>query len=745
VDAQVNLLIRFAERQTRYRVDFLASGGLKMGQTYTLKNAVMKVELSAQKNGAIHEMGLVRSGLNHVGGVPFQGWLKFGEAVDPLGQMLHLFQVDMFGKEATVTSADSHAVEMEITTHGVTSYKRYELSKTEPMLGVTFGVKNGSDKTEKFQFEAFHNWGFGPLCKRKAVATHWIDLTGRSPSVKVHATPYGQMHGSLASAKGAMLALCDMDWKETVLVIPDGNWLRFSSLFQMGDNWRSPYTDEVMLEPGKSFSFTYWLYILDGVAGVDSVSEDWLLGLTTDDQVYGAGQAIRVAAARAEMAPELKKVLGLAKSCCGSPVPLTDETAVRLGLGEGLSLIGPLKHGTPGTGSTFEAGVGAGSVPAGETTLTGEFHHRIDKTPFAMSTSRVRVLDQAGSGWANISAAKSPFKVRGAHLIFSQQSAAGVTKEQVAWVMENLLAANGYNTLILEFNKGLKFKSHPELAEDWSLTHEDAKWLVAKGRQMGLEMIPQQNLYGHQYETNLTKVYPELREVKGELQAYCPTHPKVRAIVADQVGELMDIFEPRYFHQGHDEVQFHGRKQPFVGVCERCKAFGRPHEVFAHDVNEIHAVVKRKSPSCRSVMWGDMITPMEYSSLNYNGKEGEIYKAVDLLPKDLVITDWHYYDTEDLRSVEYFVKRGWEVWGGTWFHPRSMGAFTRHCRDHGATGVVWTTWCRPDPTSLPLEAAFMQAILAADPERAVDAGLQEEVRMRAYGLWYEWVKVFKRG
>ncbi len=713
-----------------------------MSQTYTLKNAVLKVGLSAQKNGAIHEFGLVRSGFNHVGGVPFQGWLKFGEPVDPLGQMLHLFHVDMFGKEATVTSADGHAVEMEITTHGVTSFKRYELSKTEPMLGVTFGVKNGSDKTEQFQFEAFQNWGFGPLCKRKAVATHWIDLTGREESVKIHATPYGQMDGKLISAKGAVMALCDMDLKETVLIIPDGNWLRFSSLFQMGDNWRSPYTDVKVLAPGQSFSFTYWLYILDGVAGVDSVSEDWLIGLTTDDAVYGAKQGIRVAASRAESAPELKKALGLARSCCGSPVPLTDETMVKVGLGEGLSLIGPLKHGTPGTGSTFEAGVGGGTLQSGVQELKGEFHHRIDRPAFAVTTSKVKVLPEVMSGvQGGIDASKSPFAVRGAHLILSQQSAAGVTKEQLAWVLEKLLAANGYNTVVMEFNKGLKFKSHPELAEDWSLTHEDAKWLVAKGRELGLEMIPQQNLYGHQYETNLTKVYPELREVPGEQQAYCPTHPRVRAIVADQVGELMDIFEPRYFHQGHDEVQFHGRKQPFVGVCERCRKFGLPHEVFAHDVNEIDAVVKKKTPAAKSIIWGDMITPMAYSSLNNNGKEGDIYRAIDLLPKDLMITDWHYYDTEDFRSVEYFVGRGMEVWGASWFHARSMGAFTRHCRDHGAAGMLWTTWCRPDPTSLPLEAAFMQAILMADPDRAVDGELAEEVRGKAYGLWYEWKRV----
>lgn len=55
--------------------------------------------------------------------------------------------------------------------------------------------------------------------------------------------------------------------------------------------------------------------------------------------------------------------------------------------------------------------------------------------------------------------------------------------------------------------------------------------------------------------------------------------------------------------------------------------------------------------------------------------------------------------------------------------------------------MLWTTWCRPDPTSLPLEAAFMQAILMADPDRAVDGELAEEVRGKAYGLWYEWKRV----
>jgi len=121
---------------------------------------------------------------------------------------------------------------------------------------------------------------------------------------------------------------------------------------------------------------------------------------------------------------------------------------------------------------------------------------------------------------------------------------------------------------------------------------------------------------------------------------YCPTHPKTRRIVADIVRELLDIYEPRQFHIGHDEIQFAGREQarrcmPALPRTETARGFRvRRGRDFMDNSRPRESV-----PGCGAT-WSPRRNSSAEFTANANGLDGEVYRALDLLPRDIVIADW---------------------------------------------------------------------------------------------------------
>lgn len=162
------------------------------------------------------------------------------------------------------------------------------------------------------------------------------------------------------------------------------------------------------------------------------------------------------------------------------------------------------------------------------------------------------------------------------------------------------LAPLGVNTLVLRVDYNYAYETHPELRDENPLTKLDVKSLVRTCKELGIKIIPQINLLGHQSWQSragkLLEVYPQFDETpwvtlpeKYEwpnadglyCKSYCPLHPDVHKVVFDIVGELVDVFETDAFHAGMDEVFYIGEDG-----CPRCS--GRDNaELFAGEVNVI--------------------------------------------------------------------------------------------------------------------------------------------------------------
>lgn len=227
--------------------------------------------------------------------------------------------------------------------------------------------------------------------------------------------------------------------------------------------------------------------------------------------------------------------------------------------------------------------------------------------------------------------------------------------------IDTALAPRHVNTLVLRVDYNFQYKGHPEVADGDSLSLADVKKLVAMCRKDNIRLIPEIDLLGHQsYRTNiggLLRAHPEFDEtpwikVPGYCRSYCPLHPQVHDVVFSVMDELCDAFECDAFHAGMDEVFYIGESQ-----CPRC-AGHNPAELFAGEVAAIHDHLQSRGR--QMWMWGDRLLDSKAAGVGkWEASEAGTAPAIDLIPKDVMICDWHYESA--VPTPAYFAIKGFHV------------------------------------------------------------------------------------
>lgn len=270
-------------------------------------------------------------------------------------------------------------------------------------------------------------------------------------------------------------------------------------------------------------------------------------------------------------------------------------------------------------------------------------------------------------------------------------------------VISESLAPMGVNVIIIEVNYKLAFDSHPELREPGkNFTKEDAHELAELCRNHNIRLIPQFNCLGHQSwaQTNfpLLVKYPELDETpdipkdnKGiYCRSWCPLNPKTNEIVFPLLNEIIDAFQADAFHVGMDEVFLIASEQ-----CPRCRGKD-PAELFAKAVNDYHKLLVEEK-GLTMLMWGDRL--LDRKIIDYGGgyecSDNGTGPAIDLIPKDIIICDWHYETRKEYPSVVYFQKKGFRVLPSTWRNLDATKAFMDYAQQNKTErmlGHLFTTW-----------------------------------------------------
>jgi hypothetical protein len=326
---------------------------------------------------------------------------------------------------------------------------------------------------------------------------------------------------------------------------------------------------------------------------------------------------------------------------------------------------------------------------------------------------------------------------RGVHMFAPWHNEMPMFKRAIAEV----LAPLKMNVLILEVNYKFAFESHPELREPGNnLTKEDARELTDLCRKNQIRLIPQFNCLGHQSwaQTNFPLIvkYPELDETPNfpknnktiYCRSWCPLHPKTNEIVFALFEEIINAFQADAFHVGMDEVFLIGSEQ-----CPRCRGKNTA-ELFAKAVNDYHQflVEERK---LEMLLWGDRLIDMK--TINYGGdyesSANGTAPAIDKIPKDIIICDWHYDKHREYPSIPYFQEKGFRVLPSSWRNQDAalaMMDYAQKTKTEKMIGHLFTTWYPPQGIC---SALLGEGDLSKLPKEAMEAAstLKEGMRMLA--------------
>jgi hypothetical protein len=227
-------------------------------------------------------------------------------------------------------------------------------------------------------------------------------------------------------------------------------------------------------------------------------------------------------------------------------------------------------------------------------------------------------------------------------------------------------------------------ESHPLIGPaGGSLTPAEIRELVGYARSYHVELVPEQQTFGHLHKALRLEKYAELAETPyGDVLS--PQQDGSYKLIADWYKELNDLFPGQFFHIGEDETFELGEGQSRDAA--RTRGVGT---IYFEHLNRVREVLK---PYNRRLMfWGDI-------ALHHPDLIGKI-------PKDMIVMNWQYGARDDFWSsiqpfkdagLEQFVCPGAQNWNQIFPNleagRKNIVNFVRDGQKAGAIGMMNTTW-----------------------------------------------------
>ncbi|MDQ2854827.1 MAG: beta-N-acetylhexosaminidase [Acidobacteriota bacterium] len=216
-----------------------------------------------------------------------------------------------------------------------------------------------------------------------------------------------------------------------------------------------------------------------------------------------------------------------------------------------------------------------------------------------------------------------------------------------------------------------------------SLTVDEIRDLVIYARRYHIELVPEQQTFGHLHKALRLEKYGYLAEApQGDVIS--PQQEGSYKLIADWYRELNEFFPGKFFHIGADETFELGDGQSREAA--RTRGVGA---VYFEHLNRVREVLK---PYNRRLMfWGDI-------ALNHPDLIGSI-------PKDMIVMNWQYAARDDYGTyikpfkdagLDQFVCPG--AWNWNQIFPnvdvssRNIVNFVRDGQKAGAIGMMNTSW-----------------------------------------------------
>ena len=220
----------------------------------------------------------------------------------------------------------------------------------------------------------------------------------------------------------------------------------------------------------------------------------------------------------------------------------------------------------------------------------------------------------------------------------------------VAYIKRQLRTFAAYKLNMQSFYMEHAFssKAHPLIGpEGGSLTSDEIREVVAYAKSYHIELVPEQQTFGHLHKALKFEKYNPLAETPyGDVLS--PQQEGTYKLVADWYRELNELFPGKFFHIGEDETFELGEGQSREAA--RVKGVGA---VYFEHLNRVRDLLKQYDR--KLMFWGDI-------ALNHPDLIGNI-------PKEMIVANWDYGPKDDYTNrIKPFKDAGLEqfVCPGVW-------------------------------------------------------------------------------
>ena len=332
------------------------------------------------------------------------------------------------------------------------------------------------------------------------------------------------------------------------------------------------------------------------------------------------------------------------------------------------------------------------------------------------------------------------FAVRGVMLDVSR------TRIPAPSALHTLVATLGQlriNQLQLYTEHSFAYRGHEEVWRDASpITPRDILVLDERCREWGIELVPNQQSFGHLHRWLVHERYRPLAEVPEGLEhafsrqkepfALCATDPRSLVFVEELWDQLLPHFSSRLFNVGCDETFDLGLGRSMAQCEKRGKA-----RVYLDYLRALEQRVRARGR--RMQFWGDIV--LQHPEL------------LAELPKDAIALEWGYEEGHPFEAnlaafresgLEFYVCPGTSSWqsfsGRTHNMLANIESAAAQGKRAGARGLLVTDWgdrghLQPPIASMPGIVAAAALSWNASSAGAVAARLSE--LLDAHVFWPE--------
>lgn len=287
----------------------------------------------------------------------------------------------------------------------------------------------------------------------------------------------------------------------------------------------------------------------------------------------------------------------------------------------------------------------------------------------------------------------------------------------------DILARYRYNQFQLYTEHTFAYRGHEDVWEEADpMTERDIAKLQAYCSMQGIELVPNQNSFGHMERWLVHPKYNPLAKfpkggamtpwgaVKKFPTTLDPANPGSIELIEDLFAQLLPNFESKLFNIG----------------CDETFEISDPEEYFAF-LMKVVAAAKRHGK--RPMFWGDIILRHP--------------EFIERLPKDLIALDWGYEANHPFEKeaaefkkagLDFYVCPGTSAWrslGGRVENMReNLEAAEKAGRMYGAKGYMLTDWGDEghwQPLAASLPGIILAGNFAASGPKAANMDLEKEL------------------